>query len=69
MTVEMRFILIEMEPNPYNWVFYYKDRVDGELFKFEITQIAHDPHKIIQELLKKKLEQKRDSKITMLLSA
>ena len=55
-----RFQLVKIDKNPYNWIFLYKDLVDGEEFRFEITQIAHDPYTIVQKLLVEKSIVKRD---------
>lgn len=64
-----RFQLMKIDQNLYNWIFLYKDLVDGEEFKFEITQIAHDPHTIVEKLLVEKSMVKRDRIVTEVLNS
>ena len=64
-----RFQLIKIDQDSYNWIFLYKDLVDGEEFRFEITQITHDPTAIIDRLLVEKSMIKRKRVLTGVLDS
>ena len=64
-----RFQLIKLDQDSYNWIFLYKDLVDGEEFRFEITQITHDPMAIIDRLLVEKSMIKRNRVLTGVLDS
>lgn len=64
-----RFQLIKLDQDSYNWIFLYKDLVDGEEFRFEITQITHDPTAIIDRLLVEKSMIKRNRVLTGVLDS